>query len=200
MVAARLWVFCACCTVVEGLRGTATSGLPAHQNQNKWEGERWGELKGVYGSDDRADESETHVLKDQDSVDQSQIKDAGQQTVALIHKAELFYEASSNTFKMSTTVLADAYALCAGEAFAQQPTAAFCSGTVVHWNDETKTGLVATAGHCFDDDEVSEGCQIEHSFSGLDLDVRASNGFVFATDELLSCPWARSHCSWPLPP
>ena len=89
------------------------------------------------------------------------------------------YEASSNTFKMSTTVLADAYALCAGEAFAHQPTAAFCSGTVVQWDDQTKTGLVATAGHCFDSDEVSEGCQMEHTSWGLDLDVRATSSTAF---------------------
>lgn len=104
------------------------------------------------GADDRTDESSAHVIKN--GIDATLIKQAGRQTVALIKKADLTYDARSNTFKGTTANLASTYGLCAGEAFAQQPTAAFCSGTVVEWDPLTGSGLVATAGHCFDDDET----------------------------------------------
>jgi hypothetical protein len=60
--------------------------------------------------------------------------------VALIPQTWLREE--HGDFALAAPSLAEAAALCPGERFADQPTAAFCSGVLVDWD------LVLTAGHC----------------------------------------------------
>eukprot|EP01050_Picozoa_sp_SAG11_P026083 SAG11_NODE_6117_length_1385_cov_1.160964_1_plen_291_part_00 len=109
--------------------------------------------KVIYGDDDRLDESAVP----------SSLNDAlsavGRQTVALFKKTKLLYEADRNSFvHANVPTLGASFSLCEGQLFASQPTPAFCSGTVVQWDDESRNGLVATAGHCFDSGS-EDGCQ-----------------------------------------
>lgn len=115
--------------------------------------------KAVYGADDRRDEIQTEVLLGQPSVDQSAIKAAGARTVAMFNKGSLEYNADRNVFEANWATLATQQQLCSAVAFAAQAAVSFCSGTVVKWNATTGTGLVATAGHCFDLDKTANGCQ-----------------------------------------
>ena len=123
--------------------------------------------KGIYGEDDRLDESSASGISDAlRSV-------ATGATVALISKTKLVYDQSSNTWSTtSTSTLGTSQNLCVIDpatgtqpVFFDQLNPSTCSGTVVHWNATTQSGLVASAGHCFDSDSAANGCQ--HSAGGL---------------------------------
>ncbi|SEU38312.1 trypsin-like serine peptidase [Stigmatella erecta] len=87
----------------------------------------------VYGTDDRMD-----VYAHPDATLRAR---AQQATVALMHPDSLDIHAPGHvTFKASP--LRSTYNLCPTERFLEDPTAAFCSGTLI--DDD----LVLTAGHC----------------------------------------------------
>ena len=125
--------------------------------------------KGVYGTDDRTDETRAAscVGESCDGTISAPLRDvATSATVALIPRRNLQYDAATNSWipRISVT-LAEAQNMCptdpvTGTAtrFADQPTAGSCSGTVVQWDPATGTGLVASAGHCFDEGDAN-GCQ-----------------------------------------
>ena len=138
----------------------------------------------IYGDDDRMSEHHTEY-------DASQISDlmrgvGSASTVALISDQMLVYDATANIFvgRSDATTLGEAKGLCSDadaagnlEQFRSQPNPASCSGTVVQWNEAAGTGLVATAGHCLDDDgQAWGGCQ---NFDGSEVQ---SCPFTFAFD------------------
>ena len=148
------------------------------------------EQKGVYGTDDRTDETRAGscVGEGCDGSIATPLRSiASESTVALIPRRKLSYDARTNSWvPRSSMTLGDAFNMCpidpvTGTAtrFINQPTPASCSGTVVQWDPLTKTGLVASAAHCFDDDGATNGCQnsqgelIDVPERGADCVVRA---------------------------
>lgn len=106
--------------------------------------------KGVYGdTDDRLDESASSGIS-------SALRAAGASTVALVPKDAIVYNSDANTWSAAQSVqtLQETYNLCSTDdttgaltAFKDQLTLSSCSGTVVAWDAETKTGTVATVRH-----------------------------------------------------
>jgi V8-like Glu-specific endopeptidase len=86
----------------------------------------------VNGGDDRREYFEL--------ADPSQRAALEQFTVALMSDSAAAAVASGNVGVLPTW--GEANALCDGEPFGEQPTAAFCSGVLLDWN------LVLTSGHC----------------------------------------------------
>lgn len=95
--------------------------------------------KVVYGPDDRRDvyeETDTKRLEWATSV------------CALVNASDL-KENGNGTFTLSTKAYRqNGYPPCSGEAFSNQPTAAWCTGFVVSGN------LIATAGHCIETSDL----------------------------------------------
>lgn len=87
----------------------------------------------VYGTDNRTD-----VYAHADATMRAR---ALQSTVALISASDLITTTPS-AIRFRASTLAQAEGLCAGQRFANDPTPAFCSGTLI--DDD----LVLTAGHC----------------------------------------------------
>lgn len=121
--------------------------------------------KGVYGTESRLDESAVSGIS-------SALRSAATATVALVGKTKLEYDAGTNTWSVvGAQSLQAGMGLCdtdsqaggtgvpAEAPFKDQITLSSCSGTVVHWDAESKTGTIATAGHCFDADGDTAGCQ-----------------------------------------
>ena len=96
--------------------------------------------KVIYGTDDRHDlYQETDPLRLQ----------LAQSTCGLMSPSRLTND-GNGTFTIATAAYdVGGLPACAGEPFADQPTAAFCTGFLVG------TDLIATAGHCFDANDLS---------------------------------------------
>jgi hypothetical protein len=143
------------------LAGAAHAQLPSSHEASD---------KGVYGTDDRTDESRatTCVGETCEGSLSDALRSVGSgSTVALVPRRKLRYDADTNSWiPTSASTLGSGHNLCetdltTGEAtrFAEQPIPASCSGTIVQWDSDTGTGLVASAGHCFDEDAGTNGCQ-----------------------------------------
>lgn len=91
----------------------------------------------VYGSDDRRE-----VFEHPDATLRAL---AAQSIVALMHPENVVVGGDGSAQLYGGTLGTD-FALCPGERFAEEPTAAFCSGTLI--DDD----LVLTAGHCLQTD------------------------------------------------
>ena len=128
------------------------------------------EQKGVYGTDDRTDEGHAAECVGEacEGTISEPLRSVGSEaTVALIPRAALSYHARTNSWiPRRSWTLGEAYNMCpidpvtnSTTRFIDQPTPASCSGTVVQWDPLTKTGLVASAAHCFDADGATNGCQ-----------------------------------------
>jgi hypothetical protein len=122
-----------------GRMGARSIGLPglvvlsallgACRGQTEGTSRRTGRV--IYGSDDRIEYFEAA---------QPERQRAMSSLVALIPKT--WIASSRDGLTVDVLTLAQADGLCPGEAFADQPAAAFCSGVLVDWD------LVLTAGHC----------------------------------------------------
>jgi hypothetical protein len=147
--------------------------------------------KAVYGDDDRVDQSGEAL--------QAAFKLAGAHTVALFEKTALSYDVATNEFKVNSwglTTLGEDKALCDGQPFASQIHPAECSGTVVSWNATTRSGLVATAGHCFDTDSDTDGCQLDtvcSMYFVFDFVDSTSPSGVIPASKVFDCA-AVTHC------
>lgn len=96
----------------------------------------------VYGEDDRRDvyEVEEALLRER----------ARRSTAAFIAPRHLSYDAGGTVTLVSPT-LQETYDVCPEETFAEQPSAAFCTGVLLEQD------LVATAAHCLGDEAAQLG-------------------------------------------
>ena len=153
--------------LVVQLDGAASQSSPA-----KWL--PTARAKGIYGVDDRTDESAASVCAGEGCggrpVPAAVKAVGGAATVALVSRTSLVYNATSNAWHPSGLTVASNLGvqlnLCDTDPvtnttlrFSHQPVLSSCSGTVVTWNAATGEGLVATAGHCFDANPNLNGCQ-----------------------------------------
>jgi hypothetical protein len=93
----------------------------------------------VYGTDDR-----TEVYAHPDST----LRAIAQSSVVSLIPRSQFSRTVTGNIRIYTRLLSDAFDVCDDQPFADQPTAAVCSGVLL--DDD----LVLTAGHCF----PSDGC------------------------------------------
>lgn len=93
--------------------------------------------KMIYGEDDRVD---YYAMPEN-------LKWAADSTVSLWKRNTMWLDKNTNAYNLGTYTFGEAYNLCSGEKFAEQPAGAFCSGALVGED------LVMTAGHCI----VTEG-------------------------------------------
>jgi len=93
--------------------------------------------KMIYGDDDRVD---YYAMPEN-------LKWAADSTVALWKRKSMWLDQEAATYNLATYTFGEAYGLCTGERFREQPAGAFCSGALVGED------LVMTAGHCI----VTEG-------------------------------------------
>eukprot|EP00299_Pterocystis_sp_00344_P012764 c6173_g1_i1.p1 GENE.c6173_g1_i1~~c6173_g1_i1.p1 ORF type:complete len:900 (+),score=288.78 c6173_g1_i1:34-2733(+) len=98
--------------------------------------------KVVYGADDRVEYFDAT----------SSIQDLTRRSIVALMTSNTVGTASGDEYSgpSASETLQDAFSLCDGEAFLTQPTAAFCSGTLIG------PDLVLTAGHCVT--SVSQCC------------------------------------------
>ena len=122
--------------------------------------------KVVYGTDDRRD-----VYQETNST----IKAWAGAVCALVSTAQL--AASGGGWHLATSAYRhQGYPPCSGEPFANQPTAAFCTGFLVG------PDIVATAGHCFDSTDISSG-GVRFVF-GFDMANATTPELDFAADQV----------------
>lgn len=99
---------------------------------SKWIEDSWNN-KVIYGKDDRLDlygvQNETY-------------KKVADSTVALVFAKDVQIDANTGVAQLTTENYGTANGLCQSEQFYDQPTAAFCSGSLVG------PDLIMTAGHC----------------------------------------------------
>lgn len=93
--------------------------------------------KMIYGDDDRVD---YYAMPEN-------LKWAADSTVSLWKRNTMWLDQNANAYNLGTYTFGEAYNLCSGEKFREQPAGAFCSGALVGED------LVMTAGHCI----VTEG-------------------------------------------
>lgn len=119
----------------------------------------------VYGSDDRVDVYEAPT---------TYANIARGSVVALIETAKLDVSDPSHVVvRPEAGTLASRYAVCAGERFRDQPTAARCSGTLI--DDD----LVLTAGHCV---RTLEECRVQYYVFGYAMDDATTLGDLTRAD------------------
>lgn len=101
--------------------------------------------KVIYGVDNRQD---YYQLNDQS---ESNIKEQCDSVVSLFNNDDLVSVQTDGIqqFSLGTSKFGEAFGLCEEEIFFNQPVGAFCSGFLV------ADDLVATAGHCVNDDDVT---------------------------------------------
>jgi S1-C subfamily serine protease len=90
----------------------------------------------VYGQDDRRDVYQ---------VSDDAIRTLATESVVTLVNRSALNAADPNNVRFAAATLGQNFDLCAGEAFADQPAAGFCSGSLIG------PDLVLTAGHCIND-------------------------------------------------
>ena len=161
----------------------------------------------IYGDDNRM--SEHHSDYDPSTSISAAMRAVGSaSTVALIPEGGLVYDRAANTFSGRTGArsFGESRTLCdsagaAGnlEQFGAQPNPSSCSGTVVQWDEVHGTGLVATAGHCLDQDgwgwggcQAPDGselrrCPFMFAFDFTDLSVTGEGNFSLPGANVYAC-------------
>ncbi len=104
--------------------------------------------KVIYGVDNRKD---YYQIAEQMSESELKIKEQCDSVVSLFNNDDLVIsqDGEGQEVSLGTSKFGDAYGLCKDEIFFNQPVGAFCSGFLV------ADDLVATAGHCVNDDDVT---------------------------------------------
>jgi V8-like Glu-specific endopeptidase len=141
----------------------------------------------IYGDDDRID---PYLVKDQ------RLLDLTKSTVALVKRSSL---SSANTFsggtpRQSTTanfslrteMYGQAMGLCTSERFYKQPSAAFCSGSLIAPN------LILTAGHCI---QTESECKSTSFVFGFSMKSETEANTIFKAEDVVHC---KKIVSWEL--
>ncbi|MDZ4675920.1 MAG: trypsin-like peptidase domain-containing protein [Oligoflexia bacterium] len=121
----------------------------------------------IYGNDDRLDLYE---------VTNQEVLALANSTVALIQSSKL--RNNNGTTVISTSNFGSAMNLCPSEKYRDQPTAAFCSGTLVG------SDLVLTAGHCI---SSSADCTNTKFVFGFGVYQKGVNPSQVPTSEVYGC-------------
>ena len=129
--------------------------------------------RSIYGSDDR---KEWHAIND------AAVKSLARASVAVVRAADAI-KTAQGTVRLHTRPLKDVHQLCTGEAFADQPVAAFCSGTLV------RPDVVLTAGHCVR--EISNNPNIPYINSvsfvfGFRMDRPGADATTMPADQVIT--------------
>lgn len=123
-------------------------GAFAQENSNRLVGRSDSPV--IYGKDDRTDLFDSIVTRQQAQWSKS--------VAALIHTTDLTTDGATK-FKLPTKTYQEQMNLCESEPFAMQPSPAFCTGFLVAPN------LVATAGHCIEDQTGCENISFVFDFA-----------------------------------
>jgi V8-like Glu-specific endopeptidase len=128
----------------------------------------------VYGNDDR-----TEVYSSSDSA----YRDITMDSIVAFMSPDAIDMSNSQNVRFSSEDLSSRYGLCSGERFSNQPTAAWCSGTLI--DDD----LVLTAGHCITSDADCRGARIVFNY------YYESNGTLatVTSSDVFSCTALRAH-------
>ena len=107
-------------------------------------------VKVIYGKDNRKDIYDT---------DSAMYRDLAQSTVALFNSTDVIPDNVKKTAKLVTEKFGDSFSLCKDEPVREQPSGAFCSGSLV--GDD----LVLTAGHCIRSASACTGVKFVFGFN-----------------------------------
>lgn len=102
-------------------------------------------------------------------------------TVSLFSPRALRLDSATGNYSITPLDLKGKYNLQPGEAFADQPVGAYCSGVLVGQD------LVLTAGHCFRPDERGGPCDQVKFVFGYAMNRAGSPITTFAPDQVYSC-------------
>ena len=105
--------------------------------------------KVIYGKDNRKDIYDT---------DSALYRDLAQSTVALFNNTDVIPDNGKKTAKLVTENFGDSFSLCKDEPFRDQPSGAFCSGSLV------ADDMVLTAGHCIRSASACAGVKFVFGF------------------------------------
>lgn len=133
----------------------------------------------IYGDDDRID---PYLVKDQ------RLLDLTKSTVALVKRSSLISNTSfsggtprqstAGTFTLKTESYGLAMGLCSSERFFKQPTAAFCSGSLIAPN------LILTAGHCI---QTESECKTTSFVFGFSMKSETEANTSFKAEDVVHC-------------
>jgi V8-like Glu-specific endopeptidase len=102
-------------------------------------------------------------------------------TVALFAPRGLVRDAATGNYTVRQVTLRQRFNLQAGEAFAEQPAAAYCSGVLVG------PDLVLTAGHCFQPDPRGGPCAQVRFLFGYAVSRAGAAPSSFPAEDVYSC-------------
>ena len=130
--------------------------------------------KSIYGEDNRIDlfdaSAETRRLADS--------------VVSFWQSDQVLYDPAAKTVSLKTENLGDSLSLCPDERFSEQPTGAFCSGSLV--GDD----MIMTAGHCITNQAECNDARIIFGFAikkpGADAPTRIGRKDVYACKKIIS--------------
>jgi hypothetical protein len=129
--------------------------------------------RSIYGRDDRKD---WYDIKD------PVVQTLARASVAVVKAADAI-KTAQGTVRLHARPLKEAQQLCAGETFADQPVAAFCSGTLV------RPDTVLTAGHCVREISNNPGIPYIDSVSfvfGFRVDRPGADAVTIPTDHVIA--------------
>lgn len=128
----------------------------------------------VYGADDRRD-----YFEQSDAT----LRNLTERSIVALMTPDMIDASNPSDVRFSAQSFQQAYNLCSGERYASQPTAAFCSGTLI--DDD----LVVTAGHCVED---ANGCANTRFVFGYYYESSGRLATV-TSDDVYSCARIVAH-------
>lgn len=135
----------------------------------------------IYGDDDRID---PYLVKDQ------RLLDLTKGTVGVVEKSSLKARSSfsggvpspspkpSDSFTLKTEVYGESMGLCKSERFYNQPSGAFCSGSLIAPN------LILTAGHCI---QNQAECSTTSFVFGFEMTSETVANTTFKAENVVNC-------------